>query len=252
MRNVRVLPYRAASESAKLLAQGLGCLRLKAEGSRWRGGEGKTVINWGSNTLPEALRASTRVLNHPTQVYLASNKLIALQALEQLEISIPDFTTDRGDAAQWLQEGHKVVCRTLLRANSGRGIVIASDVDELVNAPLYVKYYKKTQEYRVHVVNERAIRVQRKARSRDVPDEQVNWQVRNHDNGFIFATEGFEVEDALTNLAISAVEAMGLDFGAVDVIYHRDYGYKVLEVNTAAGLAGTTLDVYVEAFKNIL
>lgn len=252
MNNLRILPYKMGSESAKVLAQEIGCLRLKTNGSRWRGGLNKTLINWGSNTLPEALRASTRVLNQPTQVVLASHKLNALRALKEAGVQVPDFTTDRGDAAQWIHEGHKVVCRTLLRANSGRGIVITDNVEGMVYAPLYVKYYKKMQEYRVHVIKGEIVRVQRKARDRSVPDDQVNWQVRNHTNGFIFATEGVVISDDVKEGAIHAVEALGLDFGAVDVITHPEYGYKVLEVNTAPGLTGTTLEVYAEKFKNIL
>jgi D-alanine-D-alanine ligase-like ATP-grasp enzyme len=44
-----------------------------------------------------------------------------------------------------------------------------------------------------------------------------------------------------------------LDFGAVDVIYNRaqDKAY-VLEVNTAPGLEGSTLDNYVEAIQKVL
>ena len=48
----------------------------------------------------------------------------------------------------------------------------------------------------------------------------------------------------------SVIEA-GLDFGAVDVIYnvHHKKAY-VLEVNTAPGLEGTTLEVYARAISN--
>jgi D-alanine-D-alanine ligase-like ATP-grasp enzyme len=41
-----------------------------------------------------------------------------------------------------------------------------------------------------------------------------------------------------------------LDFGAVDVIWNeKEDKYYVLEVNTACGLEGTTLDKYVEQFR---
>lgn len=252
MRNIRILPYKMGSKSAKALAEAIGCLRLKAEGSRWRGGLSKTVINWGANTLPDALRASTRVLNRPSQVVVASNKLSALTALKDNDVKVPDFTTNKETALSWIQEGHIVVCRTLLRANSGRGIVLAETAEQLVDAPLYVKYAKKMQEYRIHVIEGEVVRVQRKARSREVPDEEVNWQIRNHDNGFIFATEGVEVGENVERSAIDAVAALGLDFGAVDVITHPSYDHYILEVNTAPGLTGTTLEVYAEKLKDLL
>ena len=45
----------------------------------------------------------------------------------------------------------------------------------------------------------------------------------------------------------------GLTFGSVDVIYneHRDKAY-VLEVNTASGLSGETVDDYVKMFGRLM
>lgn len=116
---------------------------------------------------------------------------------------------------------------------------------EEVNAPLYVKYIKKQQEYRVHVFNGSVIDVQRKMRRTDTPDEDVNWQVRNHSNGFIFGREGVELSPTALTMCVASVQALGLDFGAVDMIHNeRSDTYYVLEVNTACGLTGTTLEKY--------
>jgi D-alanine-D-alanine ligase-like ATP-grasp enzyme len=50
-----------------------------------------------------------------------------------------------------------------------------------------------------------------------------------------------------------AIKSLGLDFGAIDMIYNeRRNQYYVLEVNTACGLTGTTLDKYVEVFKEFV
>lgn len=129
----------------------------------------------------------------------------------------------------------------------------STDSLEEVNAPLYVKYIKKTQEYRIHVFNGSVIDVQRKMRRTDTPDAEVNWQVRNHCNGFIFGREGVELPDVALNMSKDSVSALGLDFGAVDLIYnaHEDK-YYVLEVNTACGLTGTTLEVYTNALQEYL
>jgi len=50
-----------------------------------------------------------------------------------------------------------------------------------------------------------------------------------------------------------AVNCLGLDFGAVDIIYNqkKDVSF-VLEVNTAPGLEGSTLNEYVKEFNNAL
>src|SRR5690606_3093878 len=153
-------------------------------------------------------------------------------------------------AEAWLNGGNTtIVCRTVLNGHSGQGIVLASKPEELVDAPLYTVYVKKDQEYRLHVSGDKVFFVQRKARKREVPDDQVNWQIRNHQNGFIYANQDVQVSDEMKNTAIAAVAALGLDFGAVDMLTTKKGDHCVLEVNTACGLAGTTLDKYVEMIK---
>ena len=92
---------------------------------------------------------------------------------------------------------------------------------------------------------------QRKARKLDVPDDEVNWQVRNLAGGFIYANQAIEAPQAACHNAVAAVTALELDFGAVDVVVTATGKCYVLEVNTACGLAGTTLDKYVEVFRNL-
>lgn len=157
----------------------------------------------------------------------------------------------------WIQshQTRRVVQRNLLRGSEGKGIQICTAPEQLTPAPLYVQYVPKTDEYRVHVVQGTVIDVQRKARSREVPDDEVNWEVRNHKNGFIFMREGVTpdtVPSQVQEQAVQAVQALGLDFGAVDIIWNqrRDKAY-VLEVNTAPGMTGTTLDSYCQAFQAI-
>jgi glutathione synthase/RimK-type ligase-like ATP-grasp enzyme len=179
-------------------------------------------------------------------------------------VRTPEFTTDRYQAMQWLGKGFTVVERHILNGNSGAGIRLVEPVkegeamDEEVNAvqrcPLYVKYVPKKQEYRIHVCGGEAVDIQRKARRKDVPDENINWKVRNHDNGFIFArNEDGVVPPDVVNQAVNAVKALGLDFGAVDVIFNdKEQQAYVLEVNTAPGLAGETLQGYLKRFGQFI
>lgn len=251
----KLLPYNMGSASAKALAEAMNIKRIKHVGSRWVGrGVGRdTLINWGCNRHDLLPRGSYSIINHPDKVRLATNKLDFFQALgDTFRDEIPDWTQDKSTARQWIEEGSVVVCRTLLRANSGRGIVLASSVDELVDAPLYVKYVKKQDEYRCHVALGGVFDVQRKMRRRDTPDEDVNWKIRNHTNGFVFGREGITYCEDRDQLAADVVVALGLDFAAVDLIYNRHYNkYYVLEVNTAPGLTGTTLEKYTDILLEI-
>lgn len=250
MATIFIHPYKTGSESAKVLAGAIGAKRLKLEGSRFKAKAGRVVINWGCSTLPaEVLKC--RVINHPNAVAIAANKLKAFAAMDT-KARIPHYTADVIVAKEWLAAGFTVVCRTILNGNSGAGIVLAENEEQLVKAPLYVKYVPKKQEYRIHVRDGEVVDVQRKARRKETPDDKVNWKIRNHDNGFIFARNDVACPEDVTEQAVAAVKAVGLDFGAVDVIFNdKEKQAYVLEINTAPGLSGTTLEGYAAAFLKL-
>lgn len=251
MSRYRVLPYKQGSRGAKALADALGGKVLRLENSVYRQRPGDIVINWGNS------RGSARLdeMLNGEGTARASNKLYFFAMMnDHAEGIVPEYWTSKEDIPD---EAFPIVCRTVLDGHSGVGIVIAETRSELVDAPLYVKYIKKQQEYRVHVGRGQGshavyevIAVQRKARDRNVPDHEVNWSVRNHKNGFNFVRNGFNTPNQVTEVARKALEVSRLDFGAVDVVYNekQDKAY-VLEINTAPGLEGQTVEDYKEFFK---
>lgn len=251
---MKIIAYKQTSESAKALALALGVKRINHEGNRIRIKD--TLINWGASALPDRIDADN-IINKPAAITLASNKLQAFIAMMDT-VETPAFTASSAIAHGWLTDGKTVVARTKLNGHSGEGIEIMDPErfkqnpdGVFVHAPLYTEYVKKVQEYRIHVHNGKAFFVQRKARDKDVPDEDVNWQIRNHANGFIYANKDVEVSDEAKQQAVAACAALGLDFGAVDIIQCRNGPeWVVLEVNTAPGLSGATLEKYVEQFKD--
>ena len=250
---MKIFAYKQTSESAKALSNNLGVKRINHEGKPMTIKD--TLINWGASQLPDRINAAI-IINKPEKVSLAANKLKAFIAMMDT-VQTPAFTTSEAIAKEWLQEGKLVVARTKLNGHSGEGIELIDPElfqqdpnDEFVRAPLYTQYVNKTQEYRIHVHNGKVFFVQRKARDMDVPNEDVNWKIRNHANGFIYANKDVEVSDVAKDQAIAACAALGLDFGAVDIIRSaRGDDWYVLEVNTAPGLTGTTLEKYTEQFK---
>lgn len=246
---MKLIPYKVGSASAKALAEALDIKRIRQEGPQINL-RGQTLINWGcSNITRQILNAD--VLNKPEAIQKSVNKLTAFQCFEDADVDIPEFTTSIDDARSWINDGKKVVCRTKLSSYGGEGIVIAERADQLVEAPLYVKYIPKEQEYRVHVLHGNTFFAQRKARKLEVPDDQVNWQVRNLAGGFIYANQNVEISEEVRTQSVAAVSALGLDFGAVDVVVTQRGRVYVLEVNTACGLQGLTLTKYVEAFTTL-
>lgn len=239
------------SHSARDLSRATGIKRIKRNNSRYRERVGDVVVNWGSSDVPFS-RAI--VLNGNS--YIASNKLTAFRKMEEMGIeNIPYFTTSYEDAVENITG--KCVARTLLSSHSGRGVEIVEDVSELEgreDVRLFLPYIKKKYEYRVHVsALDGVFDIQQKKKRRDVED--VHYQVRNHGNGWIYARDGLNIDDSslLASIAEQAVRALGLHWGAVDIIYNEYYNqYTILEVNTAVGLENTTLINYSSMINRLI
>lgn len=227
---IYVYPYKKYSKSARLLARKLGgkLIRLKNSKFKWN----KPVINWGNSNVPG------KALN--LNVKPALNKLVAFRRFKENDIRCPDWTEDHATAIQWAADGHVVFARTRLMGHSGQGIVVLNEFPD-TNARLYTKYVKKKGEFRLHVIGNSVVDVQEK-RKRNGGDHSL---VRSHQNGYVYCREDVTVPEDAPDLAIRAVRALGLDFGAVDVIWNQKKGVSYcLEVNTAPGISETTAHIY--------
>jgi glutathione synthase/RimK-type ligase-like ATP-grasp enzyme len=229
---------------------------LRLTNSTYKHRTGDLVINWGNTRAdPEY-----PLLNPPRAIQRVSNKLSFFQLMrdEGLTDIIPNFWTNKEDIPD---DAFPIVCRTILSGHSGAGIIISDCRDDLVDAPLYTQYLKKKDEYRVHCGLQSSgqtglpwlgtvISLQRKARRLD--HEEPNWQVRNHANGFVYVRNDLNPPECVQEVALQAFRATGLDFGAADVIYNeaQDRAY-VLEINTAPGLEGQTVEDYKNFFLDI-
>lgn len=256
---VKILPYRRGSQSATALRVAINRLyedeadmarvgMLRAEGTTFMSREGDVVINWGNGNHVDTLE-NAYIINPPNDVATAIDKVATLERLSEV-CNVPEYTMIQSVANEWLADNSVVLARTLTRANGGRGIVVVEPGDQLPAAPLYVKYINKVHEYRVHVLGE-DVHVRQKRRR--LANDNPNWRIRSHDNGFVFAQAISYLPNDLIATALRAIGRLRLDFGAVDIIYnsYQDTCY-VLEVNTAPGLAGTTLNLYANYFKGII
>lgn len=251
------------------------------------------LINWGSSSLPQWAAVNFRVLNNPQSVRIAISKVQTYERLTQASVPTLDFTTDPGQAGRWLNSGKRVLARQDGQSG-GAGIRILvgpTDPTGIGNADFFTRYFPKTHEYRVHVgpaprtatestsgelfesgaratlFESCVIDLVQKKRSLRTEGDEGNRRtlsqriVRSHDNGWIFAHENIFLEGGIRELisstAMSAVQALGLNFGAVDIAVRAQPGQrpivKVLEVNTAPGLENTqTIQAYVNSFRSVI
>lgn len=122
---------------------------------------------------------------------------------------------------------------------------------DLLTPPATPDYYVKreniTEEYRLHVFDGKSIRAGKKAPRTGVPNPS-NW-IRSFDGGWKIVYDRYESTTAQRNLAASAVRALGLTFGAVDLGLLADGNLITLEVNRAPGLEGGTIEAYARAIE---
>lgn len=242
----------------RLREEGIEVKKLLLDGSTYRGSSSHIIINWGSNSR-QNIGSHFRILNKPSAVRSASNKIDTFRILSSQGLGhyVPKWTTSRNEACLWIDmDLDEVYCRTLTRASQGRGIVVATQADEIPPSPLFTARIPVDREVRVHVWGDKVIDFAQKKRMsserREEEGIELSEDVRSHGNGWIFSREGVMIPERAKDVAIKGVKTLGLHFGAVDMILTPVGVPKILEINTAPGLEGTTLESYVTAVKNEL
>jgi len=293
MKKLGIIYAPRLSASAAALASAVPLYRVGPEGFKSKAGErfhdknidNFTMINWGASAGPWELGphggmsdAVDEWTNTRNAVKTALSKLKTLTILKEAGVPALEATGDTSVAEQWYNEGLLVLARRD-GLSGGRGITKLHKDTPTTGFPIvdfFVKYWKKTHEYRVHVFrrpdsdgwqgpstplpSHNVIDIQQKRR-------RTNWDgpydpmIRNFDNGWVFCHDnikGTETElESIKTTARQAVAALGLDFGAVDILARFNEAgtlrkHVVCEINTAPGLEGKTLDCYVQAIRGYI
>lgn len=265
MKNIRFLVYNLYSESAKLLREdireyydGIGEDRSVTRHSLDLNGlktcnkyKKSLIVCWGKakfnhyDALEHEARNVSKVLNTTAGAY--TNKKTFLESFESPYTVA--YTTSFEKALLWLREGQTIVARTKLDDHSGNGIVLVTNPDNLVEAPLYTLYTKKAAEYRVHInaIDDTMI-FQQKKKKLDAPVHDETFKIRNLKNGWVYTRENIQVPGVVKS-AVQYFKSQNqfryIDFCALDIIYNQstDSAY-ILEMNLAPGLAGQTIRDY--------
>jgi hypothetical protein len=271
VKRIAIVPYKLGSASTRVLAEALRkifhipVIRVRTTSVKYQPRWTDYVINWGCSKEWPWINLTPKVANQ-----IAVDKLEFFQKIRawneqfkdypESQVNIPEWTTDKEEAVKWYFGNVPFVARKILNGHSGQGIVLYGQQPEeyekftgdVVKAPLYVQYKKKKHEYRVHIFKQKdgtykVIDVTQKKRKAGF--EGRDNQIRNHQNGWIYARENIVEPAGLRSLACLTAAALGISFGAVDIIWNeKENKCYVLEFNSAPGLTGTTLTNYVNAF----
>lgn len=108
----------------------------------------------------------------------------------------------------------------------------------------YVERIETVREHRIHVFDDRVIRVQTK---QPTPGETPHPWIRSASSGWTLVARPdltALVPRGARSIAKQAIRALGYEFGAVDLAVKPDGGIVVWEVNTQPGMGDGTADVY--------
>ncbi len=267
MSRIRFWQGTRNSESAynlrkELRTRGHNVLRIKGEDSNYSPRGDDLIINWGCSDSPQFTMDNNTpylCINPPPLITLCSNKISFFQRMREAEVPVPYFTEYRDDAIDlWrTQDFESIYCRTLTQANSGRGIVVAKGEDEIVDAPLYTMGINNIKrEVRIHIFQGSLLHFAEKKRMGSARLEQdgavIDEDIRNYDNGFIFATHGVSISEEVVSMCIQASSALSLDMVVYDIVECTDSSFYFLEGNTAPGLQGSTLIAYADKIEELI
>lgn len=193
------------------------------------------VVNWGcAPSVINRLSTDVTILNR--DISGARTKMRTFELLDAANLPHPRVSRD---PRELYERG-----RYLGRADGltgGAGIVVYEKgalPDENVVHDFYSQVVSKAQEVRIHVAGGQIICEQIKYIPRG-----SGVLVRNYDNGARFTTVGLDQRIPLPlvqtarDIAIKAVAACGLDFGALDMALTRNNEWVIFEVNSAPGLS---------------
>lgn len=238
----------------------------------------RLVINWGVATTPTNWRQRTLVwTNTSVAVDKCRDKLRTFTALQrhnvpaiqtayylhEADLNRPQqYVQMTGDdlvieaAYDWLDQDGKIVVRHTTTGHSGAGIQVVRRGQDIPDAPLYTRYFRKDAEYRVHVAFNEVILIQQKRKRNGIEHEDEQHLIRTHANGWVFTANDLSCNQRrytgdLCALAIAAANAVGCAHCAVDILVrHNDNNDMVVcEINSAPGLeAESTQLAYRNAF----
>lgn len=204
-------------------------------------GVGATLLD----TQPPTAYVNWGVGSHSDLPTLNANagrfdKLQQLIKLQEAGVRIPH--TWNLPAARDLHAIRQEHCPVLGRQRhhvGGRDIILVMQPEEIqgriaAGAEFFTQFIPSIAEYRTWVYRRRHLGTYQKVLTRPTQFRGIG---RNYNNGFSFQlVHSEQIPPEVPELAGRAVDALGLDFGATDIIRGVDGNFYVLEVNTAPGI----------------
>lgn len=189
------------------------------------------IINWGNHIFSND---SLFKLNVPSSIALASNKAISRMVLEDSGVAVPRTWFDRFSAVL------PVIARPPYH-HAGKKFFLVENVAQMLELKskenlsdwYFSEIFPKTHEYRVHCAHGKVLMISQKVllegelRANQAVTEQ-SWP----------ALKWSEFNPVVCEESLKAIEVLGLDYGAVDIMYNsKDNSVAICEVNTSPSIS---------------
>lgn len=193
------------------------------------------VINWGNHIFNDA---SMFGLNSPKGVALASHKGLSRRILHNAGVNVP-----RPVLFDTLDEIKESVLPVVVRPVHHHGGQEFHVFDDLTKLQAFLRgkdmrewyvsaVFPKTHEYRVHCGHGKVLMINEKPLLEG--EIRANFAV-NQESWRVLKWHEFNPEICMQSL--KAIDALGLDYGAVDIMYNsEDNSVAVCEVNTSPSI----------------
>jgi len=263
-RNVAIYTYDPDSEGGEELGKAIG---KQINGDvQWLTSSTRGTIQcshlicWGNVKEPPFILKGISLLNQPKILNkwgtgIKANKLKAFKIMKSRGVRTVPWTTNYEQAQQWLNADHIVFERTSLHGDNSKGITVLEAKQKTVlgnrakppkaheGVPLFTQFVPHTAEYRIHCTQQHFFDGMEKRRGKDSKP-----YIFDAEHG-LFCRDGVIIPMDAKMQALKALLAVGLDFGAVDLIWcAKERKTYVLEVNSAPGLLGSEAREYARGF----
>lgn len=168
-----------------------------------------------------ALSAGNRLVNSPEAILTCASKVKTTALLIRAGISSPDtlFSASPETAAAYIRRWGSVVSKPVY-GYDGNDIRLITSPAELGPPPYYLQeFVPNDRDYRVFVIDGTAVGAITRC------SDSLAHNIHQGGTG-----RACPIDDAMQEIAGAAADAVGVDYGGVDLL-DRDNGYTVLEVN---------------------
>jgi hypothetical protein len=192
----------------------------------------KIVVRWGNRISVDL--TSSIVYNKAKAIEKATNKKLSREIFIQNNLNCPKLINKQNIT----NEDFPIIARPLVHSKGKNFIVLKmyemfkKHFDDNNANWYYSAFVDKKQEFRLHVAHGRILNYLEKPKP---ADGNIAWNRAINEDPFV-NVKWSDYNKDICNLAIKAIQALGLDFGAVDIMLDKNDKACLLEVNTAGTL----------------